>query len=87
MTDANRPTKIDCPRCDGTGNYASFGVCYRCKGRGKVNPSPTAKAKPGRFEDEGADEREARLRAKLGDADYEAIHGVGGYWDNHGRTR
>lgn len=73
--------KIDCPRCDGTGNYASFGVCYRCRGAGKVNAAPKSAPKPSPLADESAEDREARLRAKLGDADYEAVYGKGGYWD------
>jgi len=36
--------KIPCPRCDGTGVYQTFGVCYRCHGRKVVTPTP-ARAK------------------------------------------
>jgi RecJ-like exonuclease len=28
---------VQCPRCDGTGDYYHMGVCYRCNGR-KVVP-------------------------------------------------
>ncbi len=28
-------TKATCKRCNGSGTYFDFGVCYRCNGRGR----------------------------------------------------
>ena len=42
-----RIAKTDCPRCDGSGFYAGFGVCYRCNGAGKVNAQPVREVKVG----------------------------------------
>jgi hypothetical protein len=28
-------TRGNCPRCGGTGNYGSLGVCFACSGTGK----------------------------------------------------
>ena len=37
--------KIQCPRCEGSGLYESFGVCFRCNGRKVVSPTPPRVAK------------------------------------------
>lgn len=62
--------KMDCPRCDGTG-FHPCGVCYRCNGAGRVNRIAPRKAKPALVETPEA--KEARLRASMGDADYEIV--------------
>ena len=68
-----------CPRCDGTGIYAGYGVCYRCHGTKVVKATKAAKAAKAIVETDEA--KEARLRAAMGDVDYEIIHGKGGYYD------
>ena len=65
---------IDCPRCDGTGIYRGFGVCYRCNGRKRVNAPPPRKAEPAR-EPLTRDE----LAEKVGDDLADAAHAY--KWD------
>lgn len=39
------PNKVECPRCEGTGDYCyqgedgygKWGACHRCKGTGEIN--------------------------------------------------
>jgi len=69
--------KIDCPRCDGSGIYAGFGVCYRCNGRKVVTPIPDAAEKVSPFADESEAERDARMADKVGAADWQAVKD---YW-------
>ena len=72
-------TKTKCPRCAGTGIYTGFGVCFRCNGAKLVNAPAPRKAQAAITET--AEEKEARMRAALGDADYEALFVGGGYWE------
>ena len=37
-----------CTRCDGTGTYTGYGVCFRCNGRGTVKARVAPVAKPSR---------------------------------------
>ena len=38
----------ECPRCNGSGIYTGWGVCYRCNGRKVVNAAPVAAPQVGR---------------------------------------
>ena len=64
--------KMECPRCDGSGIYAGFGVCYLCNGRKTITKRAPRKQKPAIVETPEA--QEARLRANMGDADYEIVY-------------
>ena len=58
----------NCTRCDGTGTYTGYGVCYRCNGRGKVKARRAPVAKPSRTLGTEREEWE-RTVASVGEAD------------------
>ena len=68
---ANTTTKVRCPRCSGSGIYEGYGICFRCRGAGEVNPTPARRPQAAIVET--AEAKEARLRASMGDADYEIV--------------
>lgn len=63
----NKPTKtaaMKCSRCNGTGNWARIGTCYRCGGR-RVDPTAKGWAFPADWTAEQVAEWEAQRNARL----------------------
>ena len=65
---AKRTNQVACPRCSGTGVYAGFGVCFRCHGKGVVNATPKRAPRAALVETD--EQRDARMRELLGEADF-----------------
>ena len=63
----NKPTKtaaVPCSRCNGTGNWARIGTCYRCGGR-RIDPTAKGWAFPADWTADQVAEWEAKRNARL----------------------